>query len=56
MKKLLFLGTGKGTIEMIKTARRKGIYTIVTDFSSPEKSLGKMFSDEYWMISKSNLN
>lgn len=56
MKKLLFLGTCKGTIEMIKTARRRGIYTIVTDFSSPEKSLGKMFSDEYWMISTSNLN
>lgn len=56
MKKLLFLGTCKGTIEMVKTARRRGIYTIVTDFSSPEKSLGKMFSDEYWMISTSNLN
>ena len=50
MKKLLMLGTSQGSCEMIRIARAKGIYTIVTDFDLPEKSIGKLIADEYWMI------
>ena len=50
VEKLLMLGTCKGSIEMIKTAKKKGYYTIVTDYLEPEKSKAKLISDEYWMI------
>lgn len=51
-KKLLMLGgTGKGCRELLEYAKAQGIYTIVTDFDSPEKSPAKQISDEYWMIS-----
>ena len=47
MKKLLMLGTCKGSIEMLKTAKKKNIYTIVTDYLPPEQSFGKRIADEY---------
>lgn len=56
MKKMLMLGTCKGSIEMIKTAKRKGIYTIVTDYLPPEKSKAKMISDEYWMVNTADID
>ena len=49
--KLLMLGTSKGSKEMIEYAQSQGIYTIVTDFDSPEVSTAKQIADEYWMIS-----
>ena len=51
MKKLLFLGSSKGCKEMIEYAKSEGIYTIVTDYDSVEKSWAKPLADEYWMIS-----
>lgn len=51
MKKLLFLGSSKGCKEMIEYARSEGVYTIVTDYSSPEISWAKPLADEYWMYS-----
>lgn len=51
MKKLLFMGADFGTRDLIKCAKRRGIYTIVTDNLAAEKSPAKLMSDEYWMIS-----
>lgn len=53
MKKLLMLGTSKGSCEMIEYAKSQGIYTIVTDPRSPEESYAKLIADEYWMIDTS---
>lgn len=55
MKKLLMLGTSYASCEMIKKAREKGVYTIVTDYREPEKSKGKLIADEYWMIDTSDV-
>ena len=35
-KKLLFLGIDTSTVDAIKYAKSKNVYTIVTDFNSPE--------------------
>lgn len=56
MKKLLMLGTSKGSCEMIEYAKSQGIYTIVTDPRSPEESCAKLISDEYWMIDTSHID
>lgn len=56
MKKLLMLGTSMMSCEMVRYAQSKGIYTIVTDYLSPEKSIAKQISDEYWMINTSELD
>ncbi len=56
MKKLLMLGTCYGSLEMLKYARSKGVYTIVTDYLPPEKSAGKQVSDEYWMLNTGDLD
>ena len=52
MDKLLILGsTGRGTTELIKEAKNRGIYTIITDGLSAEQSPVKLIADEYWTIS-----
>ena len=51
MKKLLMLGTSLGSKEIIRKARERGWYTIVTDNLPPEKTPAKQISDDYWMIS-----
>lgn len=56
MKKLLILGTSHGVLETIKYAKKNGIYTIVSDYFPPEKSYGKQFSDEYWMVSTADVD
>ena len=56
MKKLLMLGTSKGSVEMVKLAKKKGLYTIVTDFKDPVHSRAKLFADEYWMIDVSDID
>lgn len=56
MKKILFLGSNKGVIQMIQYAQSIGVYTIVTDNLSPEVSIAKQFSDEYWMISTKEID
>ena len=56
MQKLLMLGTSKGSCEMIEYAKSQGIYTIVTDYLSPEESVAKKISDEYWMISTGDID
>ena len=56
MKKLLMLGTSYGSLEMLRYAKSKGIYTIVTDYQEPAHSVGKLVSDEYWMINTGDLD
>lgn len=56
MKKLLMLGTSKGSCEMIEYAKSQGIYTIVTDPRRPEDSRAKLIADEYWMIDTSYID
>lgn len=56
MKKLLMLGTSKGSCEMIRIAKAKGVYTIVTDYLSPDVSVAKKIADEYWMINTGDLD
>lgn len=55
--KLLMLGTtGRGTKELLLEAKRRGIYTIVTDNLSVEKAPLKLLADEYWMISTADID
>ena len=54
--KLLMLGTtGRGTKELLLEAKRRGIYTIVTDNLSVGKAPLKLLADEYWMISTADI-
>ena len=49
--KLLVLGSNFGAVEIVKAARERGIYTIVTDYYDKSRSNAKMFCDECWDIS-----
>jgi len=51
MKKLLVLGSNFGSTEIVKRAKERDIYTIVTDYYDKSKSNAKMFCDECWDIS-----
>ena len=53
-KKLLLLGIDNTTRDAIEYARSKNVYTIVTDFSSPETKKEKKLADEYWMVDVSD--
>lgn len=56
-QKLLMLGsTGRGTKELLLEAKRRGLYTIITDNLSIEQSPTKEYADEYWMISTSEID
>ncbi len=55
-QKILFLGTTKGTKQMVEYAKSQGVYTVVTDFVPYEDSEVKQLADEYWMISTSELD
>lgn len=52
--KLLMLGTSKGSVEMLKAAKKGGdndcLITVVTDPREPKDSKAKQISDDYWMI------
>lgn len=50
------LGTSYASCEMIKYAKSIGVYTIVTDYLEPEKSVAKLIADEYWMINTSEID
>lgn len=50
-KKLLILAGSVHEIDLVHRAKEMGIYTIVTDYYSPEISPAKMIADEYWDIS-----
>jgi len=54
-KKILILGGNALTIDIVKAAQQLGLYTIVTDWNTPEKSPAKTVADEYWMDSLSDI-
>lgn len=56
MKKLLILGATTSEIAVIERAKKKGIYTIVTDNNTDwSKSPAKYYADEAWDISWSDI-
>lgn len=52
---MLFMGRSNGTKEGILYAKEMGIYTIMTDYYSPEDNPLKKLTDEYWMINVSDI-
>lgn len=50
MKKILILGTNRGSVEIVKQSNKRGLYTIVTDQYQPERSEAKKYANEYWNI------
>lgn len=56
MNKLLMLGTGMASKEIIEYAKSQGIYTILTDLSEVSKSEAKQLADEHWDISTADLH
>ena len=50
-QKLLVLGSNFGAVEIVKAAKERGIYTIVTDYYDKSRSNAKRFCDECWDIS-----
>ena len=51
-KKLLIMGgRPAATPDIVRAAKRMGVYTIVTDNVPPERSPAKLMADEYWDIS-----
>ena len=50
-KKLLILGGNALTMDIVEKAKDLGVYTIVTDWNSIERSPAKRIADEYWNIS-----
>lgn len=56
MKKLLFLGVSTDTHDALAYAKSKGIYTIVTDYNPPEKSIEKQNADDFWCIDLMDLD
>jgi biotin carboxylase len=55
MKKMLILGGDAGTTHIVEYAREHGIYTIVTDNRTIERSYTKQMADEYWMLSTTEI-
>lgn len=57
MHKLLILGATYHEVEIVKRARAKGIYTIVTDYNTDwSQSPAKYEADEAWDVSWSDVN
>ena len=54
-KKILILGGNALTIDIVNAAHALGLYTIVTDWNSTDKSPAKLVADEYWMDSLSDI-
>lgn len=50
-KKLLILGGNALSCDIVTTARQMGLYTIVTDWYSEDKSPAKKIADEAWDVS-----
>lgn len=47
-KKLLILGGGSLSDDIVNAARDMGIYTVVTDWYDTKRSPAKLIADEYW--------
>lgn len=49
-KKLLFIGVDTSTHDAVRIAKELDIYTIITDYNTPEAKPEKAEADAYWMI------
>lgn len=47
-KKLLVLGGGSTSIDIVKAAQALGVYVIVTDYYDTTRSPAKLIANEYW--------
>ena len=47
-KKLLVLGGGSTSIDIVNAAKALGVYVIVTDYYDTTRSPAKLIADEYW--------
>lgn len=50
-KRLLMLGSSRGSVDMVKYAREQGAYVLVTDYLPTEKSAAKGYADDTAMVS-----
>ena len=50
-KKLLVLGGNALSCDIVTTAQKMGVYTIVTDWYDEHKSPAKKIADEVWQVS-----
>lgn len=50
------MGIDSTTPFVLDYTKEQGIYTIITDFNSPEKAPLKLAADEYWMIDVGDLD
>ena len=55
-KKISILGGNALAIDIVKAAQELGLYTIVTDWNTPDQSPAKYVADEYWMNSLSDID
>ena len=55
MNKILILGSSFASAEIVRTARKRGWYTIVTDNLPLQNSPAKQAADEQWMISTADI-
>ncbi len=49
-KKLLILAGADVHVKVVNAAKELGVYTIVTDYLSPQESPAKLIADEFWML------
>lgn len=49
--KILILGSSSDSKELVLEAKRRGHYTVVTDYFEPYPNGAKLVADEYWMDS-----
>lgn len=47
-KKLLVIGGSASMIDLVETAKRMGVYTVIVDWNSITDSPAKTHADEYW--------
>lgn len=55
-EKLLLMGISTDSGSVLAYARRRGIYTIITDYQTAEECPQKREADEYWMIDLKDLD
>ena len=51
MKKLLILGGTRISCEIVRKAKKMGVYTVVTDYYDETKSPAKQIADESFLVS-----
>ena len=55
-KKLLILAGADVHVKVVNAAKELGVYTIVTDYLSPQDSPAKLIADEFWMLDIKDTN